>query len=160
LYIISPNKKLVDQANETEDPNDGSYVLVYRSAGGKIVIAGDSHDETWKYILENHRDDIEDVSVLIAPHHGRDSDREYDFLDIMNPKYTLFGCAPSKDQGYSAWRNRSLDYNTNNQCGNFTLDIQDKYIDIYIENAKFIESSQGDLNKVNENGLYFLKKIH
>jgi len=34
---------------------------------------------------------------MIAPHHGRDSDRSYDFLDTVNPQLTLFGCAPSVD---------------------------------------------------------------
>lgn len=159
LHILSPNKKLVNQANETLDPNDGSYVILYKSGGGKIIIAGDSHDDTWEHILKNHKEEIQDVKILIAPHHGRDSDREYDFLDEMLPKYTLFGCAPSKDQGYSAWNNRGLDFNTNNQCGNFCLEIESNKIKIFIENKIFAISAGLNLEKTNDLGYYLLKTI-
>ncbi|MCL5406733.1 MAG: hypothetical protein M1398_08480, partial [Deltaproteobacteria bacterium] len=51
LYILAPTNELVAAANERDDFNDCSYVILYRSAGGRILLAGDSHDETWKYIL-------------------------------------------------------------------------------------------------------------
>ena len=34
---------------------------------------GDAHDNTWEHLLENHEDDIKNVDILFAPHHGRDS---------------------------------------------------------------------------------------
>ena len=48
LYILAPNQKLVDDANETGDGdfNDCSYVILYRSSGGNVIIAGDAHDNT------------------------------------------------------------------------------------------------------------------
>ena len=137
LYILAPNQKLVDDANKAGDFNDCSYVILYRSSGGNIIIPGDAHDKTWEYILENHEEDIKDCKFLLAPHHGRKSDRDYSFLNTMKPKLTLFGCAPSEHLAYSAWNYRNLLYFTQNQCGNMMLQTRDVYLDVYIENEKF-----------------------
>ncbi len=137
LTIVAPSTGLVQSASESGDANDGSYVLVYRSCGGKIVFGGDAHDDTWDYILEKHRQDVENCAVLIAPHHGRDSDRSYDFLDVLAPKLTLFGCAPSAHLGYGAWSSRNLKIITNNQAGNIILNSEDGGISVCVENQKF-----------------------
>jgi competence protein ComEC len=137
LYILAPNQNLVDEANKSDDFNDCSYVILYRSAGGNIIIAGDAHDKTWEFILENNKKDLENCKFLLAPHHGRKSDRDYSFLDTMKPKLTLFGCAPSEHLAYSAWTNRNLEYVTQNQCGNMVLETDGSDLDVYIENEKF-----------------------
>ena len=139
LHILAPDQKLVDDANETGDGdfNDCSYVILYRSSGGNVIIAGDAHDNTWEYILQNYEDDIKNCKFLLAPHHGRKSNRDYSFLDTMKPKLTLFGCAPSEHLAYSAWNYRNLDYFTQNQCGNMMLQVVDGYLAVYIENEKF-----------------------
>jgi beta-lactamase superfamily II metal-dependent hydrolase len=38
LSILAPDPKLVDAANNNGDVNDASYVILYRSAGGRILI--------------------------------------------------------------------------------------------------------------------------
>ena len=68
-------KDLVNEANKTGDYNDCSYVILYRTSDKKIIFAGDSAEKTWEYILENHKSDVTDVDVLIAPHHGRKTGR-------------------------------------------------------------------------------------
>lgn len=90
LYILAPTAELVEEANKTGDFNDSSYVVLYRTTGGRILFSGDSHNKPWEYILDNHESDITNVDLLIAPHHGRKSDRSYDFLDIVCPKMTFF----------------------------------------------------------------------
>lgn len=82
IVVLAPTSGLVAQANECEDYNDCSYVLLYQaqtSNGGihKILFAGDSHDATWEHILEKHSDLVSNVDLLIAPHHGRHSDRDW-----------------------------------------------------------------------------------
>lgn len=139
LYILAPDKNLVNAASKGEDINDGSYVLLYRSMGGRVLIPGDAHDSTWKYVLENYESDVMNCSVMIAPHHGRKSKRSYDFLDTIKPKLTLFGCAPSKDLAYDAWNSRNLPKITSNQAGNVVLEIDEGAIDVYIENESFAE---------------------
>lgn len=140
IDIVAPDAALVKAANESEDPNDGSYVLVYRSAGGKIVFGGDGHDSTWDYIIKNHSALVADCAVLIAPHHGRDSDRSHDFLDTLKPKLTLFGCADSDHLAYEPYTRRSLLKITNNQAGNVVMEPHSNGIDIFVENKKFAET--------------------
>jgi len=139
LYILAPDQGLVDEANKSEDFNDCSYVILYKSNGGNVIIAGDAHDKTWDYILENHSDDIKDCKFLLAPHHGRKSGRDYSFLDIMQPKLTLFGCARSEHLAYSAWDHRGLSFHTQNQCGNVVLETRGTKLDVYIENETYAE---------------------
>ncbi len=140
LHIVAPDANLVKTANESEDHNDGSYVIVYHSAGGKIIFPGDAHDGTWEYVLKHHSDLVADCAVLIAPHHGRDSDRSYDFLDTLKPGLTLFGYAESEHLGYEAYNNRGLLKITNNQAGNVVLEARSEGIDVFVENRKFAET--------------------
>lgn len=116
LHILAPTKKLLEEANEKGDYNDASYVILYRpSNGSRVVIAGDSHDKTWEHILENWEEDVRNCDILLAPHHGRDSKRSYEFLDVLNPKITFFGNAKSQHLAYDKWNSRGLEKFTNNQ---------------------------------------------
>lgn len=90
VNILAPTKSLVASANECGDYNDCSYVIFYKTGNHTMLFAGDSHDETWEHILENHKD-VKDVDLLIAPHHGRHSDRDWEFLDIVNPALSSLG---------------------------------------------------------------------
>ena len=158
IDIVAPNSELVREATDSGDINDGSYVLVYRSQGGKIIFSGDSHDKTWDFILENYAKEVSNATVLIAPHHGRRSDRKHDFLDVVNPKLTLFGCAPSEYLDYPGWYTRNLLYFTNNQCGNFVLEPDPLGVNVYIENKIFAEKYVGSSHNINSLGYYFLYK--
>lgn len=138
LHVLAPTRKIVSAANAKGDFNDCSYVLLYRTFNGKrVVIGGDSHDVSWEHILSAHRKDVEDVDLLIAPHHGRKSDRSYDFLDVLRPKLTFFGVAPSEHLGYSAWQNRGLEVMTNNQGNCFVIDFVADRGDVYCTNESF-----------------------
>ena len=137
LDVLSPTPELVKLANQTKKYNDASYVILYRTMAGKILFCGDSHDNTWKHLLENHLSDIRDVKLMIAPHHGRDSSRDRTFLDHVRPKLTLFGRARSEHLAYDAWRNRSLDYVTNNQAGNVIIRVNSNGMHVFFENESF-----------------------
>jgi beta-lactamase superfamily II metal-dependent hydrolase len=137
LNILAPTVDLVAQANACEDYNDCSYVLLYRTTKHRVLFAGDSHDSTWEHILSRHEFDVKDVDVLIAPHHGRDSDRSYDFLDVVNPALTLFGNAPSEHLAYSAWSSRSLQIITNNQAGSILIDLDGDNAMVYVTCREF-----------------------
>ena len=156
---MAPDSKLVTNANDAEICNDASYVLLYRSAGGKILIPGDAHDETWDYVVENFADDVADCSILFAPHHGRRSGCYFDFLDTVRPSLTLFGCASSGHLAYEKWRSRDLPVITNNQAGNVVLDISKGKIDVYIENEEFAEAQNVDCMVHNSQGYILLGSI-
>jgi len=143
LSIVSPCQELIDSANNGGDINDASYVIVYRSSVGRIIFPGDSNDKTWEYILKNHRDLVSDAAVLFAPHHGRKSERDYSFLDVVNPRVSFFGCAPSEHLAYSAWQYRGLLYFTNNQCGNVHIYPEFDKVNVFIENSTYANDYTG-----------------
>jgi beta-lactamase superfamily II metal-dependent hydrolase len=141
LYILAPTPELVADANEIGDWNDSSYVILYRTVVGKrILFAGDSHDATWEYILTKWKAAVKGVDVLIAPHHGRDSGRDYAFLDTVKPRLTLFGNAPSEHLAYSAWNSRDLLFVTNNQAGTIILDAKSDGLRVYVKHKPFAEA--------------------
>ncbi|KUO64811.1 MAG: hypothetical protein APF83_14145 [Lutibacter sp. BRH_c52] len=140
MEILSPTSEILNNCNQKENWNDSSYVILYtppKKGGGhwKILLAGDSEDLTWEHIIENHSDKVKNVDILFAPHHGRDSDRNYTFLDTVNPKATLFGNANSKHLAYSKY-NSNVKI-TNNQAGYIILEISSESIKIYVKNLEF-----------------------
>lgn len=159
LYILAPDKGLVTSANRSGDVNDASYVLLYRSQGGRIIIPGDAHDETWDYVIQNYKDDVANCSVLFAPHHGRKSARDFGFLDVLRPKITLFGCASSGHLAYNAWSYRKLPVLTNNQAGNIVLECGKGRIDIYVENADFAKACKCDSSLTNSQGYAYYRTL-
>jgi|SRR5215472_3000257 len=140
LFILSPTTSLVEKANsQGKDYHACSYVILYRTDKYRILFGGDSHDDTWEYILANHEEDVTDVDVLVAPHHGRASDRSYDFLDVVNPALTLFGNAPAEHLAYGAFSSRDLPIITNNQAGCVLLDTDKTTISVFVTNKAFAQ---------------------
>lgn len=137
ISILAPTPKLITQANECGDFNDCSYVLLYRVGPFRILFGGDSHDETWAHIIENHAAEIKNIDLLIAPHHGRKSGRSYEFLDILRPRMTFFGNASSEHLAYGAWNNRNLPFVTNNQAGSMVVNATSSSLDLYVTNENF-----------------------
>lgn len=160
LSILAPDRTLVDEASAGSDINDGSYVLLYRSQGGRIIIPGDAHDGTWDYVLKHHADAVENCSVLLAPHHGRDSKRDYEFLSHIKPKFTLFGLAPSEHLAYPAWNNRELPFITSNQAGNVVLEIFPGHIEVYVENERFAAACGVTNPTKNSQGYTLLTRVY
>lgn len=124
LKILSPTKELIKAAEAAGDWNDSSYVILYCIQGRKLLFCGDAGMGTINHLLEHHKDDIANLDVLIAPHHGRDSDKDFTFLDIMNPKLTLIGNAKCQHLAYDKWNSRGLEHIQNNQGGNILIDIR------------------------------------
>jgi competence protein ComEC len=147
IHILAPTDSLIKDAIAKDDYNDSSYVLLYTppKAGGKswkILFAGDSHDKTWDYILNDDElgELVSNVDVLFAPHHGRDSSRKYDFLDIVKPRVTLFGNASFEHLAYDSYKKFRI---TNNQAGYIIIDISEEMIVFYAKNEEFAD----DFNK-------------
>ncbi|MCB2189758.1 MAG: hypothetical protein KQJ78_25365 [Deltaproteobacteria bacterium] len=145
LHILAPTKELVDLANELdEEYNRCSYVLLYRTGEHRIVFGGDSHDETWDHILANHKTDVTDIDLLIAPHHGRKSGRSYKFLDTLTPTLTFFGNSRSEYLAYDAWRSRGLSIVTNNQANCMVVDASSTPMTLYVTNENFARRVNSD----------------
>lgn len=139
FYILAPTPTLVEEANNNDDYNDCSYVILYRGASGNVLFSGDAHDRTWEHLINTHESLIADIDLLIAPHHGRKSNRDYSFLDVLKPKMTFFGNAPSEHLAYSAWSYRKLPYITNNQANCMVVDAGVTRMPIYVTNQTFAQ---------------------
>lgn len=156
LTICAPSRRLVEQCNEAQEFNDASYIIVYRCAGGRVVLAGDADDLAWKCAIEGYPELLRNVGFLLAPHHGRDSGRDRSFLSHLRPRLSLLGCAPSEYLAYDAWRNRNLAYYTQNQCGNVVVEGVKDGLEVYIQNEEFARRAGGNLAKRNRQGYVLL----
>lgn len=139
IEILSPTTTILNACTEKENWNDSSYVLLYsppKANGGnwKILFAGDSEDLTWEHIIKNHSEKVENIDILFAPHHGRDSNRNFDFLKSLTPTITLFGNANSNHLAYTKYPGIKI---TNNQAGYVILDITAERIKLFVKNFEF-----------------------
>lgn len=134
LYILAPTISLVSESNKAKDYNDCSYVILYKTGNNKkVIFAGDSAQKTWDYILKYHKEYVSDVDLLLAPHHGRKTGGNRDYLDVLKPKLTIFGNAKSEYLNYDAWNNRNLDHITNNQANCIIVNTDGEHgMDIYV----------------------------
>ena len=140
MKILSPTSKLLKAAEDAGDWNDSSYVILYCVQGRKILFCGDAGMGTITHLLKTHRDDISNLDVLIAPHHGRDSDKDFSFLDVMKPKLTLVGNAKSQYLAYDEWNSRKLEHIQNNQGGNIMIDIHNGEMHVSCSNKTFADA--------------------
>lgn len=138
LHVLAPTEELVAAGNEAaEDYHRCSYVVLYKTGNNRIVFSGDSHDETWEHILKHHKEDVSNIDLLIAPHHGRKSGRSYEFLDTLMPTLTFFGNARSEHLAYDAWRSRELSIVTNNQANCMVVDSSSSPMVLYVTHEQY-----------------------
>jgi competence protein ComEC len=160
LHVLSPTPELVSAANECGEHNDCSYVILLKTNGYKVLFGGDSHDKTWEHILKHHKSDVQNIDLLIAPHHGRDSDRSYDFLDVLKPRMTFFGIAKAKHLGYSGWSSRELRVITNNQAGSLIVDLNDeKAMHLYVTHEPFAKARNPKTYYSDQHKAFYLESI-
>ncbi|CAN7204193.1 hypothetical protein LJR118_000626 [Acidovorax sp. LjRoot118] len=156
LYILAPNKDLLCDPDENDDVNEASYIIEYRTSAGPMIFAGDAHDASWEFALNKKTWLNGKCSLLLAPHHGRDSGRSYDFLDFLKPKLTIIGCSPSKHIHYKEWSKRGLDILTSNQAGNIVAETHEGYYHVFVENEEFAQKygSNADIKNSQNYSLY------
>jgi len=82
--------------NEKNDTNNFSIVEVLEYGGFKIVLTGDNPSAKLQEMLK--RSDftrgVTQATILLAPHHGRDSDFCKEFVEVVNPRLTVFSDKP------------------------------------------------------------------
>jgi beta-lactamase superfamily II metal-dependent hydrolase len=150
INVLCPTQKLVKEANEnsSEDYNDVSYVILFtppKKGGGhwKIIFGGDSHDASWKHIINTYEKEVSNIDILFAPHHGRSSQRDWSFLDVLKPTLTLMGNASSEYLAYDKYTGLHI---TNNQAGYIILDISPDAIKVYVKNKNYAADFCKDQN--------------
>lgn len=120
------------QAEQKKSPNNISPIIQYSTGDLKILWMGDLETEFMENIFEDIS--LSKVTVIFAPHHGRDSGKiPQNWLDILNPKLIVIGEALSDHLNYYD------NYNTitQNSAGTITFVCKDNAIDIYVENEDY-----------------------
>ncbi len=159
LQILSPTGSLVTGANKCGDYNDCSYVILYKTGKFKILFCGDAGNNTFEHLITNHRIDISNIDLLIAPHHGRKGTINFSFLDVMQPKLTFFGNASSDHLAYEEWSNRKLEKITNNQTGSIIAVFEGDNMKVYARNETFAKSYNTTSFKEDSLDAWYLGRI-
>lgn len=71
--------------------NNHSYVTLWSYADSKVMLPGDNESPSWNKLLEKKKfqDAIEDVDILLAPHHGRERGFHSDLFEYFKPRLTI-----------------------------------------------------------------------
>lgn len=126
IKILAPNDELLEISKNQNSPNDMSYVLLVEHNGRKIILGGDAEEETWEYLVENYEDELTDIDILKASHHGRDSGYYQEAVKLMTPTYTIVsvGKKPSTDAS-NKYRQYSDNVFSTRWNGNVVFNIDD-----------------------------------
>ena len=87
--------------------NNHSIVTVIEYANMKVVIPGDNELCSFEELMrrESFKSAVKDADILLAPHHGRESGYNNDFLSLVNPRLTVVSdgrfCDTSANGRYS-----------------------------------------------------------
>ena len=77
--------------SSTSNLNNHSVVTLITFEGVKILVPGDNESPSWNELLQ--KDDfvqsIQNVHVLVAPHHGREAGFHKELFDNFSPKLTI-----------------------------------------------------------------------
>ena len=134
LWPDTSNSNFKDELKKVEDgesPNNISPIIQY-NCGAKFMWMGDLESDFLNSVKECI--DFEKVNVLFAPHHGRESGKvPKDILKKLDPDVIIIGEAPSKNINYYSGYNTI----TQNSAGAITFVIDDKTVDIYVNNRSY-----------------------
>lgn len=143
-------KNALEVAENGGSPNNISSIIKYSVDGGvKILWMGDLETDFMKEI--EGEVDIEDIDILFAPHHGRDSGKiPQSWLDVMTPKLIIIGEAPSKYLNYY----NGYNIITQNSAYDITLECVEGKVHIYVLNKDYYVDFLTNENKSDNYGNY------
>ena len=78
--------------------NDNSNVLYFNYNNYQFLFMGDASIEKEKDILNEYS--IEDIDFLKVGHHGSDTSSSKEFIDIMNPNYSIISVGENNRYGH------------------------------------------------------------
>ncbi len=80
-----------NSADDFDDENNLSGVIILRANGRKVVFPGDVEKSGFEVLMqrEKFREAIANATILIAPHHGRESSIHEGFLNCVRPVWTV-----------------------------------------------------------------------
>ena len=95
---ISNNKFYFLQTEYYDNENDNSNVIYTELNGYKFMFMGDAGIDKEKDILDKYN--ISDVDVLKVGHHGSKTSSSKEFIDEINPKYSIISVGKNNRYGH------------------------------------------------------------
>ena len=129
---IESNKLHFLQTKEYDNENDNSNVIYTELNGYKFMFMGDAGVDKEKDILEKYN--ISNIDVLKVGHHGSKTSSSKEFIDEINPKYSIISVGKNNRHGHPNKEvlnniNESKIYRTDRD-GSITLKIKNKKLEI------------------------------
>ncbi len=95
---ISNNKLHFLQTKEYDNENDNSNVIYTKIDGYKFLFMGDASITTEKEIIDKYN--FPNIDVLKVGHHGSRTSSSKDFINEVNPKYSIFSVGKNNRYGH------------------------------------------------------------
>ena len=95
---IDNNKLYFLQTKEYNNENDNSNVIYTKLNGYKFMFMGDASATTEKEILDKYN--LSDIDVLKVGHHGSKTSSSKEFIDEINPKYSIISVGKNNRYGH------------------------------------------------------------
>ena len=86
------------QTREYSNENDNSNVIYTKINGYKFLFMGDAGVEKEKDILDEYK--VSDVDILKVGHHGSKTSSSVEFIDEVNPKYSIISVGKNNRYGH------------------------------------------------------------
>lgn len=145
-------KKELKNAEDGKSPNNISPIISYMMNDGVAILwMGDLETE----FMEKIKNDVnlQEIHILFAPHHGRDSGKvPQSWLNVLKPKIIVIGEAPSEHLNYY----ESYNTITQNSAGDITFDCNGSDVDIYVSNPNYSVDFLIDNEKDSKHNGYYL----
>ena len=95
---IDNNKLYFLQTKEYDNENDNSNIIYTELNGYKFMFMGDASNTTEKEILNKYN--LSDIDVLKVGHHGSKTSSRKDFINEINPKYSVISVGKNNRYGH------------------------------------------------------------
>ena len=95
---IDKNKLYFLQTKEYDNENDNSNVIYTQINGYKFMLMGDASTTTEKEILNKYN--LSDIDVLKVGHHGSRTSSSKEFINEINPKYSVISVGKNNRYGH------------------------------------------------------------
>ena len=92
------NKLYFLQTKEYDNENDNSNVIYTELDGYKFMFMGDASNTTEKEILDRYN--LSNINVLKAGHHGSKTSSSEEFINKINPRYSIISVGKNNRYGH------------------------------------------------------------
>lgn len=141
LHVLWPSQDGLDRANLAGDFNTLSSVILYRSAGHKILFTGDVPPWVWGPILSKHRNEVADIDILIAPHHGMMNCYSDELMQAANPVLTIIGRVNRTSNAFFTLYSKGYQWIPTTWQSALIFELRPRQLRVYATNGRLVEET-------------------